>query len=157
MLTTQWLSKKVLYLYLGRNSPELHQSVELSTNLCISVHSPANLCGRGADTDPAQPFLLGGGTSCRGVGWGTEDNCFSLDSITQRYMWDKTTQLQSKAELKFVTVDLLDHLQMHNHVFCNAEIALDILDLVLRQAPKTAQNNYLVADHAHGSWACWES
>lgn len=72
-------------------------------------------------------------------------------------MWDKTTQLQSKAELKFVTVDLLDHLQMHNHVFCNTEIALDILDLVLRHTLKTAQKNYLVAGHACGSWACWES
>ena len=60
-------------------------------------------------------------------------------------MWDKTTQLQSKAELKFVVVDLLDHLHIHNHVFCNTEIALDILDLVLRHTLKTAQKNYLIA------------
>lgn len=72
-------------------------------------------------------------TSSRGIGWRTEDgNCFSLATVTQHYTWDKTTQLQSKAELKFVMVDLLDHLHIHNHVFCKAEIALDIHDLVLR-------------------------
>lgn len=65
----------------------------------------------------------------------------SLATVTQHYMWDKTTQLQSKAELEFVMVDLLDHLHIHNHVFCKAEIALDIHDLVLRHTLKTAQKN----------------
>lgn len=54
-------------------------------------------------------------------------------------MWDRTTQLQPKAEHKSVRVDLRHHLHICNHIFCDAEAALARLNLGLRHSLKTAQ------------------